>query len=100
MHWQYERCFVFFIGPGGKEWFCERCCWSQKAPRVRKSRKHLRETSKLLFDDHDCELFARENWVDWKVHKPQSSTGDISVSLRNDLGDAETVVAAAKDAGS
>jgi hypothetical protein len=61
MQWQHERRLVFAAGPAGKEWFCERCCWSRKLSESPVEQQALAGDIKALFDAHDCELFAREN---------------------------------------
>jgi len=62
MQWQHERRLVFIAGPAGKGWQCERYGWSRKLSGSPEEQEAPAGNIKALFDAHDCELFARENW--------------------------------------
>lgn len=62
MQWQHERRLVFIAGPTGKGWQCERCRWSRELSGSPEEQEHSRQIIQALFDAHDCERFAGENW--------------------------------------
>jgi hypothetical protein len=63
MEWRFERRLVFIASGQWSGWFCERCCWNQPLPILPDDRNRRASSVKEEFAKHDCNDFARKNWV-------------------------------------
>lgn len=62
MEFRYGRQLVFKMSEGFKGWFCERCCWSVRLPPLGPERDATATGVQQMFEAHDCEAFAQQNW--------------------------------------
>lgn len=58
-----ERQLLFDSSGEWAVWSCARCCWHVSAPPSERERVLIAKAVSADFDAHDCESYARENWL-------------------------------------